>query len=877
MKRSSGMTLMELIIASFILSIGVLAAVGSFQYITTSVQFSKSRTLSSNLAQEQVEKLKNLSYYTLLVTTSPTADSHVPVITYDPGNYPPQTIIEGGIPFIRETRVDFAYQNGSVISTAPWTSDDTALKQITVYVLWQERAEWKYQQIQNLYANPAAVPLDASASGWVKTPSNVAIPGALVQVIDNPSWYGYADTSGSANYRFSVSPGSYTLQASSDGYYTSTTNGYLSFTSGNATPYNFSLSPISSGTVTGNIYKTDHLVIAAVVATTGSANNIEVIELYNPTTAPINIGTNGGVNNPYIAPITWDHSDNPSPHRLIYVSTYVPVNRYYLITNTYPGAGFTCDPITIFGITTNPDACWKFYSYSHAIEQSDAGGVSIGNSNSYLAGWSGFNWSSWPASRIDSVAWNQGGGGHSAPSDAVEGTAITPLGSPNGMGIGEAIGRMTDPGTISSTYGMGYDSDNNRSNFLDVNPIPGPANNSSTTALPRAGTPATGAIVNMNDLLSNSATCTDTTVNTGTCAAAGGCRVCSFSLVAATGTWTMDISSSGLYAQIQNITVQTNVSTGVPNGATTPTWTAVGNNTVTLINNTTTYAFVSGHVYSNTGAGLYPVKVSDANGRSIGTLVSGAYLLLATTGTISLTANPNDGTMNRAYTTQSRSLATVAGGLYDNQDFTLELAGIIRGYFQTSSNTPLPRRVAVAVKTVGTDTAQAASDNSGYFSLQNLSTGTYIVTPQLDTLETVTPPSATVVLASTGTTNTISTFTITSGIAEITGQVLIAASTQVITTGALIVASPSSIAGSLPPTQSGATGAACNPCYYSVSSDATGNYTLQVRSSTTPYKVYGWYTTISAQTPTVTKSNGGTAYNVTVSTPGQIVSQNFSW
>ena len=69
MKHRAGLTLMELLITTFILSVGVLAAIGSFSYVTTSIQHSKSRTLASNLAQEQIEKLKNLSYYTLLVTT----------------------------------------------------------------------------------------------------------------------------------------------------------------------------------------------------------------------------------------------------------------------------------------------------------------------------------------------------------------------------------------------------------------------------------------------------------------------------------------------------------------------------------------------------------------------------------------------------------------------------------------------------------------------------------------------------------------------------------------------------------------------------------------------------------------------------------------
>src|SRR5262249_39567425 len=159
---------------------------------------------------------------------------------------------------------------------------------------------------------------------------------------------------------------------------------------------------------------------------------------------------------------------------------------------------------------------------------------------------------------------------------------------------------------------------------------------------------------------------------------------------------------------------------------------------------------------------------------------------------------------------------------------------------QTGSNTPLPGRVAMAQKVNGTDSAQAASDSSGYFYLQNLSTGTYTISPALDTMETASPSSLTVVLSSTGTAQSISTFTITSGIADITGQVLYASAP--ITTGVLIIASTATISSSLPPTQTGTSGITCSPCYYSVSSDAQGNYTLPVRNSTTTYKIYAWYT-----------------------------------
>src|SRR5258706_9518051 len=115
----AGVTLVELMITVAILSIGFLAAIGSFRYIGASIQNSKIRTLSNNLAQEQIEKLKNLSYYMLLVTTSSFDDPRFTGVTYDTGNYPPDTVNEGGISFLRATRVDFAFQNGNTITLAP--------------------------------------------------------------------------------------------------------------------------------------------------------------------------------------------------------------------------------------------------------------------------------------------------------------------------------------------------------------------------------------------------------------------------------------------------------------------------------------------------------------------------------------------------------------------------------------------------------------------------------------------------------------------------------------------------------------------------------------------------------------------------------------
>src|SRR5439155_22004049 len=190
----------------------------------------------------------------------------------------------------------------------------------------------------------------------------------------------------------------------------------------------------------------------------------------------------------------------------------------------------------------------------------------------------------------------------------------------------------------------------------------------------------------------------------------------------------------------------------------------------------------------------------------------------------------------------------------DTTDFRLALGGMIKGYFRTASNTAIPGRTAVA-RQGGNVAAQAVSDNTGYFYLLNLATGSYVLQPSLDPAEVSSPSSSTVVLLSTGVANSVSTFTITNGLSEITGQAL-TASTQPITTGVLVLASTTSLGGtsaSLPPLVDGATGPLCSPsCYYAGSTDAVGSYSIYVRSNAAPYFLYGWYTKFTGTTPSTT-------------------------
>jgi type II secretory pathway pseudopilin PulG len=898
-KSVAGVTLVEVMVTVAILAIGVLAAIGSFRYLTVSIQGSKSRTLANNLAQEQIEKLKNLSYYTLLVTTSPIPNNNfTPSLMYDSGNYAPATLLEGGIAFTRATRVDFAYKNGTVITTATWSSDDTGLKLITTYVIWTDAAGPHYQEMHNLMANPAANPLNATFSGTVTDGSTFGpIQGALVQILDNPDWF--ATTNAAGSYSFSVSQGSYTLQVSSSGYFGTTTNGYLSITSGQNYTQNFTMTKMSSGTVSGYAFINNHLVISQVVASTGPGNAIEYIELYNPTTNAIFIGSSSGSpiydgesgnSMPSYIPVVWGRTNATKQARhLHYVNTTIPANGFYLISNTGNGSPATaCASFGAGGATVTPDACWNHVYYTdpgtnyHTLncalsttcsaDQLDAGGVGLiqaagltGPAPTYV--FSG----SWASYIVDKIGWNQKSGlGNNAPSDSIEGTAINCTNN-NGLGIGEQLVRQSWPTNVTLGAGRAYDSDNNFFNVFYFPSIFYAPYTSSNIYAPISGTPATGADIALNDGLSTGGTCTASTYSTFW-------PVCRYSVTnVSTGTWIMSISTGTYFLEVQTVTVTAGSFINVPNATTTPNWTIAtpANSNSALLSDTTPYALIAGYVNGATGNPLSGITIS-GGGRSTTTSSTGRYFMSVSTGDMQLTANPAN--TNRAYTSQSYPLmGLTAGTMYENASggnqtwFTLSLGGILAGYFQTGSNTPLPGRVAYV--TPGGN--QATSGNDGHFYISNISTGTYVLAAALDPAETATPSSTTVILASTGTSTTISTFTITNGLSQITGQVL--ASTQPITTGVLVLASTATMTGgtsSPPPSVYGGSGSLCSPCYYSGSSDSSGQYTLYVRSSATPYKLYGWYTTFNGTTPIVTRSS---VYSVTVSTTGQIISQNITW
>lgn len=164
-----GVTLIELMIASLVMTVGILGFLGVYGNVTRAIQVAKARSLATNIAQEKIESLKNVSYYRLMPTTATATDSNFsPSLIYDTGYYPSQTVIVGGISFNRRVYIRRTAEIGGNLSYVSWGNADTGLKEVLVSVAWKQGQDWRKVEIRNLRNNPAYFAPDATFSGNVK-------------------------------------------------------------------------------------------------------------------------------------------------------------------------------------------------------------------------------------------------------------------------------------------------------------------------------------------------------------------------------------------------------------------------------------------------------------------------------------------------------------------------------------------------------------------------------------------------------------------------------------------------------------------------------------------------------------------------------------
>ncbi len=883
LNNQRGVTLAELVVAMAILSIGVIGGMASFKFIAQSISASRLKTIAVNMAQEKMEVLKNKSYFQLLVTTyTATSAGYSPNFTYDAGNYSPEIFtLWGPIPITRAVKVDYVSVSGGSVSVLPYTSNDPGMKKISVYVYWTESNVPKKVQIDSYYENPSVSVLSTGFKGQVCRSPNTAtcssanaVAGALVQVMGTPKWRGYADSGG--NYTFQVAPGSYSLICSTPGFSTQST-GLLSVIEGLSTNQDFSLIAIASGTVSSSsLYTYDpSLVISQVVASTVQADGFDAqyIELFNPTTGPINIGTSVAAHSIKLnITSTCGSARTCQDIALTYVSTYVASGRYYLIANR--------SAFTALGTNYSADAYYTDTANGTCLPAPPVSDWAPPVKRILQAGHNGTVWlTDANGNTLDAVGWNHAAGN---PAPAPRETAGIAFNGSNAMQEGEQIVRFSTPCAAGNTYGRAYDTDDNPNNFYYNSSGPAlpmsypPFNSASSLQAILSGRPSTGAYVLVDDGNSSGVTSLS-----GSVSGPQGqtCIFSSFTMVGvATGAWKVTAVSGNYNQVVSNVVVTQGANTNMTNSATSPAW-PVANFNYVAIASTYTGGLAVGYVYgsgANYTTPLSPISVG-AGGSPVTTGSNGFYVLSLSTGLNTIIANYNSANGN--YQTSSADVTITQGTVTTVPEFHLAAGGFIRGYV-TSGTGALPNVVVDAAQ--GGSVYEDASDGTGYFSIFVATASTaYALTPALDSSQgytsaavspcTGSPINCTVTVA--GSTVFAGTITVSGSMGTIVGTVK--KNGSAITTGVLIIASTATVPD--PPADVVASSAPALAAFYSGSSQVDGAYSLDVRgSTTTTYNVRAFY-------PIVDLNTGAVSYTskyltgISVSAGATISGQNFTW
>lgn len=858
---SAGLSIVELIIAMLILSVIVIGIFGVFDTVNKSIQFSKSRGLAANLAQEKTQVLEQQSYYKVLVTSAPSYDPDLN-FPYDTGYFPQEAIMEGGILFTRSTYVQLAQEVSGNIETMAPTAADTGMKLITVTVSWFQAGEKKNLQIRNIMSNPDAVMSNAAFNGRVRSTAlgTPAIPNALINVAENVGWRDTANTTG--NYQITLPPGSYTLVCTAPGYFTQIA--VVSVGANSTQTKDFDMVPMASGTVRGVAWLKDHLVISQVVGSTQNAATgfyQEYVEVFNPTTYSWTM--NGAVGLKFQRENGSGSSQDPLARAIEvdYVTNSIAPGGYYLFANTttiYAGDGsFPADAVWDTSLSGN-----NMTNFAPRFSEADPNiipvwGSAVGEDGTDEGEGALMLYNISDGTPLDVVGWT-GGGSLNPPFQ--EGTAINQA---HGLDVGEVYMRYSSTAGVHATYGPAYDSNNNS---VDINVYAagmwpkGPRYSGSSTSTVVAATPAVGAFVSATDGLSSLTTAQ----------AIGSPPYASFTLTGvSTGIWTVFISSSNYIIEIGTVSITAGSTVWVPNSSTVPSWPVSGLHSA-FLTSPNEEGFISGFV-KNAANIVIPapgirvwagVDYADTN------LLDGRYLLRLLPGTYNVTAN--QGNSNSSYVSQSSQSVVVALGQVTNDvNFMLSQGGMIRGFITRDGVNPIPGIAVAAFDDDGVARGQEVSGSNGRFTMANLSTGAYTVQPVLGSGESSTPESYSCTVTQ-GQLVFGGTFTIRGAMGTIAGT--LTTSSGSIQTGVLIIASTST---TFSPPSSISTNTLTGVPYYMTSSYEDGTYRLEVRgSTTTTYRVRAIYTTFNGTTPV---SSSKTVTNISVNQGQTTSGVNFTW
>jgi len=843
MSLKRAFTLTELMISVVIIGTVLFAIVEAYSSIQKAVQYSKDRTIATNLAQEKINIIREKLYYKAVpsLNVSYLTDFNPP-IPYDTVFFPPETVLEGGVYYTRYTYiVPVEEVNGSIVELPP-QSPDTGMKKISVTVVWSYRNEKKKVSVSTIYTSKDTVMRNASISGRIRDKDTLApISNANIIIAEYMGIVDVSDSNG--NYSASLYPGNYTLYIEKRGYFPYYTQ--FSVAPDQSITKDIDLKARGWGKITGVPWLRDHLVISQIVGSTESPSGFdqEYIEIFNPTTYTWTVNGNIGLRFQRI------YDDTKKNILINYFTDTIPSGGFYLFANT--------SPLIINGVSINADAVWSstnssidFPYFNPSLGQyniipvfgdgSDEGGGAI---ELYRIS---------DGKILDQVGWNRNYGAKKSAPFCEPGTNCQTQAIQQNIGLqqGEQYVRYSSTAGVSSIYGPSYDSNNNSIDFKDYLSINISPRNSSNSLPIISGTPADGSIVGCGDGYS---------VSTNSYLV-GSPPYSYFELnYVATGTWNFSVSSN-TYAFITDSITVTNGSTVTLNSV--------------YLTSEVSWGYITGNLTDVYGNNITPaIKVLASDGNE--TYVSNKkYTLMVSTGVVSITANP--GNLNPSYVSvSSDNISINAGEIKSGVNFVLFQGARISGKVVIAGSTIAVPGIPVLITDIyETPRDNQITDASGRFTTNVLSTGSYIVIPQTDSKESVNPSTYTLILTSPGTTVFSTTFSITNAIGYIAGSVKF--QNQPIKTGVLIVVSTVSLSGTPPTPPDISSQTLSGPPYYMASSNEEGNYLVEVRGSTNPaYNVYSYYPYLDNNDNFVIYWSSRTNVKVYA---GQVVSNiNFSW
>jgi prepilin-type N-terminal cleavage/methylation domain-containing protein len=142
LREEAGFTLLEVMIAIVLMSVGLLAAAGSFPALTTGALYAKDQTRASNLAQQQLEVYRSGSVSSLAPLVG---DFRTKVATQYFDQNGNRLTASTGAYFVRDVQVQYwTYVTNGFTPSSPYTTPTagtTYLYRISVATHWHVRGQ----------------------------------------------------------------------------------------------------------------------------------------------------------------------------------------------------------------------------------------------------------------------------------------------------------------------------------------------------------------------------------------------------------------------------------------------------------------------------------------------------------------------------------------------------------------------------------------------------------------------------------------------------------------------------------------------------------------------------------------------------------------